>query len=198
MTDQLSAPADLEELRAVAENAPQTEWEVEYDEDVVDTDFGPIVRWPWRIPAVCNFTEEMAENVAHEPIATFIATFDPPTVLALLSEIESLRSDRERTLFKPQPPHRPKPAGQDYPWPHHPGCTYLLSTGLEWCDCHDMEAEARLTHLERIADAARAVVEAKKRVHFNTQNGIIYEVDELTKADEALAAALNQEAPDGD
>lgn len=83
MTDLI--PDRLQELRRIAEAATKSDW------TVVKTDLGhPCVRMPRPrkrlrpVHHIYPFDQEDAE---------FIATFDPPTVLAMLYEIERLRRE---------------------------------------------------------------------------------------------------------
>lgn len=80
---------DLKKLREVAERATQGNWEE--CGAAIDTDVDPYevvaletVGSPYMLHEVLKMTE---------PDATHIATFDPPTVIALLDRLERAETD---------------------------------------------------------------------------------------------------------
>lgn len=82
----------LAEIKKWAEAATPGPWELEFDSDVTDLDYGSIVNWPWRI---------LSPNVADHPIVDFsgteicdedalFITHSRADIPALLAEIERL------------------------------------------------------------------------------------------------------------
>jgi hypothetical protein len=52
----------------------------------------PSIKGPASNDAICGFNED------HQDAASFVATFDPPTVLALLARLEAAESARDEAL----------------------------------------------------------------------------------------------------
>ena len=102
----------LDELERVAQAAGDAEWEV------VDYEGGSLVIHADRENRVCFMATpgDSPGQMAHiEARAVHIATFDPPTVLSLLSRL-SAAADRERVLVEALEPlrkefHRTRMAG---------------------------------------------------------------------------------------
>src|SRR5690606_27092847 len=86
-------PERIAELRRIAEAATPGPWGVNPWRAVVDEmeTLTPICGMLW--PTELRTEEQTLANAQH------IATFDPPTVLALLDEIELLRRERGETHF---------------------------------------------------------------------------------------------------
>lgn len=76
---------NLDTLRKIAEQATPGPWEIDNLDRVVRTPDRGIVH-----DDSCAGSEEWSANTD----APFIATFDPPTVLALLSRLEQAEQDR--------------------------------------------------------------------------------------------------------
>lgn len=76
----MSEELDLDALEKIAREATQGPWEAEADR------FGD-----WRIASVENIGIGGPDIRLWEDDATFIATFDPPTCLAMLAELRRLR-----------------------------------------------------------------------------------------------------------
>lgn len=80
---------ELNELRKVAESATPGPWEIDNLDRVVRTRDRGIVH-----DDSCADSEEWLANTD----APFIATFDPPSVLALLSRLEQAEQDRDKLM----------------------------------------------------------------------------------------------------
>lgn len=117
------SPAGIAALRRIAEAATPGPWEsvtiLPAGEAI--SDFGERSSWgesPWRVvngPPQCMSDDMLSRRAfTRTEDGTYIATFAPPTVLALLAEVERLRqSQRELTKQRDDAEYREEDALQE-------------------------------------------------------------------------------------
>lgn len=174
MTD--FTPARLAELRAVAEAAfPVEDWAIW--SDLKEGGFVHVGNAQGVIPEGQFVTAEDAEPnpvaKAYTPeLGAHIATFDPPTVLALIAaleaetaEVEMWTKPQECVTEHEQPFDFKQCTTHDRTFPLDGDCDYKGLSIIDWQDQQVAEQRGRAVRAEMRAERAEAALERVKALH---------------------------------